>query len=78
MGVNIEKLAKIASLDKELSAKLQKASKEQVIALAKENGITLTEADFEAPRGDVSDSELEAVAGGQNCSCTVYGAGTAE
>ncbi len=78
MRVNIKKLAKIASLDKELSAKLQKASKEQVIALAKLHGITLTEADFESPRGDVSDKELEAVAGGQNCSCIVYGAGTAE
>jgi predicted ribosomally synthesized peptide with nif11-like leader len=77
MKVNIEKLAKIASLDEKLSVKLQKASKEQVVVLAKEHGITLTEADFEAPQGAVSDDELEAAAGGGNCICALGGGGKA-
>lgn len=77
MNDNMKKLAALASKDKGLSEKLRKASKEEVIALAKEHGITLSEADFEAPHGSVSEDELAAVAGGQDCSCTVYGAGTA-
>jgi predicted ribosomally synthesized peptide with nif11-like leader len=76
MNEKMEKLSKLASEDKELKTKLQKASKEQIVALAKEHGITLMEADFETPKGKVSDDELEAVAGGGSCVCVMGGGGT--
>lgn len=47
---------------------------EDVIALAKELGIELTEADFETRDGEMSEEELNIVAGGA-CSCTVNGNG---
>lgn len=78
MKKNMDKLMALAALDKKLSEKLQKADKGQVIALAKEHGITLTEADFETPQGKVSDDELAAVAGGGYCFCVLGGGGTAE
>ncbi len=78
MNDNMKKLVDLASKDKEMSAKLQKASKEQVIALAKEHGIKLTEADFETPQGKVSDDELAAVAGGGICVCVLGGGGKAD
>jgi predicted ribosomally synthesized peptide with nif11-like leader len=78
MNDNLKKLANLASEDKGLSEKLQKADKGQVKALAKEHGITLTEADFEAPRGKVSDDELAAVAGGGFCYCVMGGGGKAD
>lgn len=78
MNANLKKLVDLASEDKELSAKLQSADKEQVIALGKERGITLTEADFESPKGKVSDDELAAVAGGGYCFCAIGGGGKSD
>lgn len=50
-------------------------TKEELIALAKELGIELTDADFAAPAGEVSDDEMDAVAGGADCGCFVGGGG---
>lgn len=76
MNKNMEKLLKLASKDEELSAKLQKAEKQQVVELAKKHGIILSDADFEVPKGKVSDDELQAVAGGGNCYCAMGGGGS--
>ena len=69
-----------ASKDKEFSQKVSKAdTKEALIALAAEKGFTLTEADMESPKpqdGEISDDEVEAVAGGGMCFCAVGGGGT--
>lgn len=60
MTDNIKKLLELASADAELKAKLTNASKESIIATAKEAGIELTDADFELP-----DEELSTVSGGK-------------
>jgi predicted ribosomally synthesized peptide with nif11-like leader len=74
---NLKKLTNLASQDKVLSAKLQKAGKEQVVALVKEHGIKLTETDSEASQGKVSDDELAVVAGGTMCFCMMGSDGKA-
>ncbi len=76
MNEKLEKLSKLASEDEELRIKMQKADKGQIITLAKELGITLTDDDFEMPKGVVSDDELAAVAGGGDCYCYAGGGGT--
>jgi len=64
----------------ELLEKLNKAGKEEIIALAAEMGIALTEADFAPPadEGEVSVDEAAAVAGGFHdpiCRCAQTGVG---
>ncbi len=78
MDDNLKKLVDLAKQDKELGAKLQSADKEKIIALGKEQGITLTEADFEMPKGKVNDDELAAVAGGGYCFCAWGGGGKSD
>lgn len=63
MTENIKKLLELASTNEELKAKLTDASKDEFIAVAKENGIELTDADFEQS-SELSEDELNAVAGG--------------
>lgn len=50
-------------------------TKDELIALAKELGIALTEADFEKPDGELNDDELDTVAGGKVCVFVVGGGG---
>ena len=64
------------SKNKEVLEKAKVGSKEDLIALAKELGFTLTEADFEAPEGELSEKELAGVSGGGECWCVVGGGGT--
>lgn len=61
MTENIKKLIELASANEALKARLIGASREAVIAIAKEQGITLTEADFELP-----EEALNAVSGGSS------------
>jgi len=68
-------LAKV-SADKALAEKLSKLEKEALIALAKELGIELTDADFAAQEEALSEQELSAVTGGDKCLCVVGGGGT--
>lgn len=42
-----------------------------MIELAAQYGVTLTEADFAKPGGEISDEELNAVAGGSGDSCLI-------
>ena len=81
MTDNSKRFFEEISDDKEFMEKLAKApDKEAVIVLAKEKGFTLTEEDFEAYAGiqEVSDDELEAVAGGYECYCVAGGGGKAD
>ena len=52
-------------------------SEEQALALGKELGIELTAQDFEQPQ-ELSDDDLDAVAGGSDvsCACAMGGGGT--
>ena len=71
----LEKLSE----NRELAEKLSKEPDPKVlIAAAKEFGIELTEADFEKPAEELSDDELDAVAGGSDvsCACAMGGGGT--
>ena len=78
MTDNMKKFLEAVSQNKECIEKLKKAeTPEAVIALAAENGFTLTQEDLkqEPASGKISDDELEAVAGGKTCSCFFGGGG---
>lgn len=76
MTSNMEALLTILSGNKELSQKFTQLDQRSMIDAAKELGITLTEADFSKPEGDLSEAELQAVAGGGECYCVIGGGGT--
>jgi len=65
---NVE-LAKKVSEEKDVNA---------LIAMAKDMGIALTAKDFEKPAEELSDDELDSVAGGGDvsCACAMGGGGT--
>ena len=78
MTENMRRFLESVSADRELMEKICKSDKETLVAMAKELGIELTDADFEknAPQ-PMSDDELDAVAGGKACHCVVGGGGEA-
>ena len=76
MTENMKKLLEAVSKNKDLLEKVKTQGKDEIVALAQELGITLTEADFEAPEGELSEKELSGVAGGGECWCVVGGGGT--
>ncbi len=79
MKENTKKFFEILSKDEELRKKMCAMTElEEIIALAKELGIELTEADFEVPEGELSSDELKTIAGGGECGCAVGGGGTAD
>ena len=98
MSENLKKFLALIANNKELEAKAlacnelgEEKGKEALLALAKECGIELTAADFEkkekSASGELSDDELDAVAGGggggtdsndgrvYGCACVGYGQG---
>lgn len=74
MTENMKKLLELASNNRELAEEFRDADKEKLIRLAKEQGIELTEADFEKSENELPDDELEAIAGGK-CVCALGGGG---
>lgn len=68
-------LAKVSE-DKALAEKASKLEKDELIVLAKEMGVNLTEADFAQTESDISEGELDSVTGGGNCYCVAGGGGT--
>lgn len=77
-----EQLQKVLQEHPELGDKLkaiatdsQTEMQEKMIELLKEYGVILTADDFKAPEGELSDDELNAVAGGGGCGCAVGGGG---
>ena len=80
MTENMKKFLEEASKDQSFIEKMNKAEPpEAVIALAAEKGFALTAEDLkpEAPTGELSEDELDAVAGGKKCYCAVGGGGEA-
>ena len=83
MNENMKKFLELVSKDENLKQKMQSFNEMEPekaiqagIALAKELGIELIEADFakEKSDGELNDEELDAVAGG-NCGCFLGGGG---
>ena len=60
-----------------MTAKVSTLTKEDLLALAKELGIELTDADFAESASVLNDDELNAVAGGAECGCLLGGGGKA-
>ena len=90
MTENLKKFLEAVSKDESLQAKVNalESKKEtamaDIIALAKELGIELTEADFAQPDGEISEDELETINGGgcptagtvnNSCYCAAAGGG---
>ena len=84
MSDNMKKFLELVSKDESLKKKMMALNDMEPekaiqagIALAKELGIELIEADFakEKSDGGLSDDELDAVAGGGGCGCAVAGGG---
>ena len=77
MSDNLKKFLEAVSEKPEMVEKVNAMSQEGVIALAKEMGFALTEADFAKPAvEELDDEDLDTVAGGQKVSCTcVLGGG---
>ena len=75
MTKNMKKFLEAVSKNEELAKKLSAMTMEDLLALAKELGVELTEADFEKPDGMLDENELDAVAGGKVCVCVVGGGG---
>ena len=78
MTENMKKFMEALSEHPELADKVADAGKKELFAIAKELGIELTDADLEQQPGELSDDELDAVAGGAkgDCFCPVVGGGT--
>ena len=79
MTENMQKFLEAVSKNEELTAKVGAMGKEELIALARELGIQLTDADLEKPAvQELGDDDLDAVAGGGDvsCACAMGGGGT--
>ncbi len=74
MTENLKKFLEAVSQNAELAAKIGSMGMADVLALAKELGFSLTEADF-GKSGELADDELDAVAGGGACACVFGGGG---
>ena len=75
MTDNMKKLLELVSQNEELVKKVNTASKEELMAMAIELGVELSEADFKQESAELSDDELDAVAGGKTCVCVAGGGG---
>ena len=90
MSENLKKFFESVSKDEVLQEKMKALSVDRenavayIIALAKELGIELTEADFAQPDGEISEDELETINGGgcptagtvnNSCYCAAAGGG---
>ena len=77
MSENLKKFFEAISKDEALVQKVGSMSQEELLALGKELGIELTAQDFEQPQ-ELSDDDLDAVAGGSDvsCACAMGGGGT--
>ena len=63
---------------KAITAVSQTEVQEKLIELLKEYGVVLTAEDFKATEGELSDDELDVVAGGGICICPLVGGGSGE
>ncbi len=77
MTENMKRFLKAVSENDECFGRIKEASKDDLFAMAGELGVELTEADFAEAAAELSDDELNAVAGGGECICAVNGGGEA-
>ena len=84
MSENMKKFLELVSKDEEMKKRMMDFNDMEIeksiqasIVFAKELGIELTEDDFaqENVAGELTDEELDAVAGGGGCGCPALGAG---
>ena len=78
MNEKMKQLLETVSGDAEFTEKLKNApDAAAIIALAKEKGFDLTEEDLKPADGiqEISDDEIESVAGGKKCYCFTGGGG---
>ena len=75
---NMKKFLEAVSKDEALTAKIGAMGMEEILALAKDLGLELTEADLAKPAvQELRDDELDTVAGGGDVSCAcAMGGGT--
>jgi len=79
MTENMKKFLEAVSKNDELIEKIGNMGLEELLALAKELGLALTEADLAQPAvQEMNDDELDTVAGGVDvsCACAMGGGGT--
>ena len=78
MTENMKKFLETVSKREDLCTKIGTMGKDELIALAKELGIELTDADLVRPSQELDDDELDAIAGGGDvsCVCAMGGGGT--
>lgn len=70
MTDNVRKFLEAVSQNEEEKKEVSALrTKEEVIAYAKDKGFTLTDEDLEQSKEELSDDELDAVAGGNICGC---------
>lgn len=74
MTDNIKRLLEKISADSALTERASGMDRDALIALARDLGIELSDTDFDTEtNADMSDDELELVAGGGACACAVGG-----
>ena len=80
MKENVKKFLEELSKSAELRNKLRGSNdKEKMMKVAKAHGFELSEADFHTSgMNELSEDEMQAVAGGAVCSCSKQGHGTEE
>lgn len=71
---NVRAFLEMVKADPDLSGRLSEMGAETLAAAARERGFDLSAGDFGLPAGEMSDSELENVAGG-SCFCFTGGGG---
>lgn len=76
MTENAKEFLELLCGNDELREKAGNADKAALIAMDGELGIELSDADFEQP-GELSDDEVETLAGGGRCICSFGGGGKA-
>ena len=78
MTESMQKFLELVSKDEALVAKIGAMGKDELIALAKELGVALTDADLTRPTQELDDDDLDTVAGGSDvsCACAMGGGGT--
>ena len=78
MSENLKKFLEAVSKDEAACAKVNSMNQEELIAFAKELGLELTAADLKQEPQELSDDDLDSVAGGSDvsCACAMGGGGT--
>lgn len=79
MSENMKKFLEAVSKDEELTKKVGSMDMNELLALAKEQGMELSAADFEKPTDQsLDDDDLDVVVGGSSdvsCACAMGGGG---